>query len=127
MIQKNLNQTSTPRSIATANNINMAAESKDNEKTKKTQIYQSNDEESESIRQKLVKEYSYVGYFKTWNSSKTLADREYDILTTVSNILSLKKPNVDVELIDTDIDYQTEHQLSLKDSKRKLTVFTNYQ
>lgn len=98
----------------------MAAESKDNEKTKKTQIYQSNDEESESIRQKLVKEYSYVGYFKTWNSSKTLADREYDILTTVSNILSLKKPNVDVELIDTDIDYQTEHQLSLKDSKKEI-------
>lgn len=99
----------------------MATKSKD-EDDKKIQIYQSNDDESENIRQKLVKEYSYKGYFKTWNSSKTLAEREYDILTTVSNILNLKKPNINVELIDTDIDYQTEYQKSLKDSKKEINT-----
>lgn len=97
----------------------MSAKAAEN-KAEERKIFTSNDEESQNIRDKLLKEYSYKAYFKTWKSSKTLAEREYDILTSVSNILNLKNPNIEVDIIDTDIDYLTEEQASLKNGNKEI-------
>lgn len=92
------------------------------DKKEEIHIFSSSDEESKAIREKLIKEYSYKGYYKTWNSSKTLAEREYEILSTLTNVLNLNNPKINVEIIDTDIDYQTEYQASLKKDKKEINT-----
>lgn len=77
----------------------------------KVKIYVSQDEESKQYLENLHKNYTWKKSFQTWKSSTSLADLEFDALSSITKIFNLGNPKIETKILDTEIDYQTEQQM----------------
>ncbi|XBW36754.1 hypothetical protein QEN19_002331 [Hanseniaspora menglaensis] len=85
-------------------------------------LFISEKEGTKQYLENLHKNYTWKKTFQTWRNSKPLAQLEFDALNSVTNIFTKKDPNIEVKILDTEIDFQTEKQASLNDKKKA----TNY-
>lgn len=86
----------------------------------KRNIYISDDEESQKCLQELKDNYTFKKAFRTWRNNALFSDLEFNALSSVSNVFNLNNPEIEVNILDTEIDYQTEEQSKLCDKKKEV-------